>query len=90
MTHTIAIEIPEQIAFSLKVPRAALQEQLTIELALRLYQKGILSFGKARELAKLNKWEFQEKLAKENIALNYDLEELERDLETIGEMEARV
>ena len=86
MIHTVAIEIPEQIAFSLKIPRPMLQEQLTLELAIRLYQKGILSFGKARELVRLNKWEFQEKLAKEHIPINYDLEELERDLKTMREL----
>ena len=86
MLHTVAIEIPEQIAFSLKIPRATLQERLTLELAIRLYQKGIVSFGKARELVELNKWEFQQQLAKEQIPINYDLEELERDLETMREL----
>ncbi len=46
------------------------KEQLKTELAIRLYQKGMLGFGKARELSGLTKWEFQDKLAKENIFLN--------------------
>jgi len=80
----VSVEIPERIALSLKLPGSELKEQLKVELALRLYQKGILGFGKARELAGLTKWQFQEKLAKEQIPLNYDVEELERDLETVG------
>lgn len=80
----VSVEIPERIALSLKLPGSELKEQLKVELALRLYQKGILGFGKARELAELTKWQFQEKLAKEQIPLNYDVEELERDLETVG------
>ena len=50
---------------------------------MRLYQKGILGIGKARELAGLTKWQFLEKLTKEQITLNYDVEELERDVETV-------
>ena len=82
--HAVAIEIPERIAMSLKIPPPAIQAQLTIELAVRLYQRRILSFGKARELAGLTKWEFQEMLGHEQIAVNYDLDELERDLETLS------
>nr|WP_231859802.1 UPF0175 family protein [Microcystis aeruginosa] len=38
-----------------------------MELAIRLYQKQILSLGKARELTQLSKWDFHELLAQENI-----------------------
>lgn len=82
----IHIEIPEGIVFSLKIPKSELQQRLQAELAIRLYQKGILGFGKARELARLNKWQFQEMLAKENISLNYDTDELEEDLKTMREL----
>lgn len=80
---TVCLEIPEQIAASLKIPNAELQERLRVELAIRLYQKGILGFGKARELSGMNKWLFQEFLSKENVPMNYDIDELEKDLETI-------
>ncbi len=80
------IEIPDSILLSLKIPEGEVTERLQIELAIRLYQKGILGFGKARELAKLKKWQFQEILAKEGIALNYDVEELEKDLEAIKDL----
>ena len=84
--ESVCIEIPEKIAFSLKIPKSELQERLRTELAIRLYQKGILGFGKARELAGLHKWLFQEILAKENVAMNYDAEELGKDLETMGKL----
>lgn len=80
---TLSVEIPESISLSIKIPESELKGRLKVELAIRLYQKGILGFGKARELAGLNKWQFQEILAKENISLNYDIEELEGDLETL-------
>lgn len=84
---TLSVEIPESISLSIKIPESELKERLKVELAIRLYQKGILGFGKARELAGLNKWQFQEILAKENIPLNYDVEELERDLETLRNLD---
>ena len=85
--EALSVEIPEGISLSIKIPESELKARLKIELAIRLYQKGILGFGKARELAGLNKWQFQEILAKENIPLNYDLEELERDLETLRSLD---
>jgi predicted HTH domain antitoxin len=85
--EALSVEIPESISLSIKIPESELKTRLKIELAIRLYQKGILGFGKARELAGLNKWQFQEILAKENIPLNYDLEELERDLETLRSLD---
>lgn len=84
---TLSVEIPESISLSIKIPESELKERLKVELAIRLYQKGILGFGKARELAGQNKWQFQEILAKENIPLNYDVEELERDLETLRNLD---
>jgi len=80
----VCIEIPEKIAFSLKIPKSEIQERLRTELAIRLYQTGILGFGKARELSSVNKWQFQEILAKENVTMNYDADELEKDLETMS------
>lgn len=84
---TLFVEIPESISLSIKIPESELKARLKVELAIRLYQKGVLGFGKARELAGLNKWQFQEILAKENISLNYDVEELERDLETLRRLD---
>jgi len=83
---TLSVEIPESISLSIKIPGPELKERLKVELAIRLYQKGILGFGKARELAEMNKWQFQEILVNENIPLNYDIEEYERDLENLKKM----
>lgn len=85
--EALSVEIPESITLSIKIPESELKTRLKIELAIRLYQKGILGFGKARELAGLNKWQFQEILAKEKVPLNYDFEELERDLETLRSLD---
>jgi predicted HTH domain antitoxin len=47
----VHIDIPESIAMSLRLPTTEVEPRLRIELALALYRQGILSFGKASELA---------------------------------------
>ena len=77
------LEISGELAEALRVPTEEKQARLRQELAVRLYQKGLLSFGKARELAEMSKWEFHLLLGKEGIARHYDMEELEEDLKTL-------
>ncbi len=79
----IGLEIPEELVDALRLPRQEIPERLKRELALRLYEKGFLGFGKARQLAGATKWEFSALLAQEGICRHYDEEELERDLETL-------
>ena len=73
----VVIEVSE----GLKLPPDELEERLRIELALRLYEKGIASLGQAHRIAGLPKWDFLEVLAKEGIPIHYDEEELREDLE---------
>jgi len=79
----IVIEIPKDILRSMKVPEKELPDRLKIELALRLYQSGVLTFGKARSLAGMTKWDFQSLLGKEGIHMRYDVQDLEKDLSTL-------
>ena len=81
----IVLEIPPELVEALRVPPDEKPARLHRELAVRLYQKGLLSFGKARELAGLSKWEFHWLLGEEGIVRRYDSEELEVDLRTLGE-----
>ena len=53
------------------------------ERALALYANDKLSFGKARELAGLTAWEFQECLGRRGIPVHYDLDAYEEDLNTL-------
>ncbi|GAB4340950.1 MAG: hypothetical protein OHK0047_32470 [Leptolyngbyaceae cyanobacterium] len=79
----LVLEIPNDVAESLQLPPPERLARVQRELAVRLYQKGLLSFGKARELAQMTKWEFHSLLADEAIERSYDLEELENDLSTL-------
>lgn len=56
------IEIKPETVASIKIPRDILKDELLKELGIILYSKGALSFGKAKELAKLDRWEFSREL----------------------------
>jgi len=81
----IIIEIQPETLASIKMPRANLKEELIKELGLILYAKGALSFGKARELAKLDRWEFARELNKRNIPRHYSEKEYKEDLNFASE-----
>jgi predicted HTH domain antitoxin len=46
------------------------------ELSILLYEQSILSFGKARQLSKLTKWEFHNELGKRKIERHYEIKDL--------------
>lgn len=81
MSDNLYIEIPAEILQSMKLPPDEIKENLLKELALALYQRKILSFGKARQLGNMTKWEFQEELNKRGITRHYTEKELKEDLE---------
>lgn len=83
----LTLEFPPDLVEALRLPPAEQGKRLQQELAVRLYQKGLLSFGKARQLAGLSKWQFSFLLGEEGIARRYDLEELDQDLQTLESLE---
>ena len=85
----VMVELPEKLVEALKLPSEEVPGRLKRELAVRLYEKRLLGFGKARELAGMTKWEFQQLLGEEGVPRSYDIEELERDLKTLEELESR-
>ena len=70
----------------LNLPEKQIEESLKKLLAVKLYEKGILGIGKARELANVSKLGFLNLLKEENIPVNFDSEELEEDLKKIKEI----
>jgi predicted HTH domain antitoxin len=77
---SITLTIPDEISTALKLPDLEKKARLLRELAIVLYDRGILSFGKARELARLSKWQFHDELGKRKIARHYGLKEFSEDL----------
>jgi predicted HTH domain antitoxin len=74
---------------TINIPDSALAQanikpdELLIELAVYLYDKGIFSMGKAKHLAKLDQISFQKELAKRNVYIKYGVEDLEKDLKNL-------
>lgn len=81
---SIQLEIPDAVAQAMRVPRSEQKQQLLIELAVALYARDILSFGKARDLTGLGKYEFGLLLGRRNIPRHYGPEELQDDLTYAG------
>ncbi len=79
----LILEISDDVAELLQLSSSERLSCLQRELAIRLYQKGLLFFGKARELAQMTKCEFHSLIGDEAIERSYDLEELSSDLNTL-------
>ena len=59
------------------------EQAIMKEIALKLYDRNIFTFGQARRLANLSVWEFQQLLGEHNIQRHYSETELVEDIETI-------
>jgi predicted HTH domain antitoxin len=77
----VNLRIPENIYLAMKVPDKQKKEVIIRELALSLYEQEILSFGKARDLAKMSKWEFHELLGSRRIERHYNIADLKEDMD---------
>jgi predicted HTH domain antitoxin len=76
----VRLEIPDAVVQAMRLPEQERASRLLEELALALYAQGILSFGKARELAGLDKYEFGKLLGERSIPRHYTAEELQDDV----------
>jgi predicted HTH domain antitoxin len=77
---TLHVDIPESVASSLRLPMREVEPRLRTELALALYAQGILSFGKASELAGTDRYLFADLIERREIPRHYSEEELAQDL----------
>lgn len=75
------MKIPESIVDALRLPPDEVEGELQKELALALYQRGVLSSGKASVLAGMRRWEFEELLGQRRIRRHYTEKNLEEDIE---------
>lgn len=75
------IEIDDEVYEALQLPEGERSDALKEELAVSLYARDILSFGKARSLAGLSKREFHDLLGEREIPRHYGDTELAEDLD---------
>jgi predicted HTH domain antitoxin len=76
----VQLLIPDSVASAIRLPEERMTEELLKELALTLYSRGLVSLGKARELCRMEKYEFGRLAGERGIPRHYGPEELEDDL----------
>jgi len=78
----IALEIPDEVLISLKVTPSEFSRDMLMLTAVKLYQMGKLSSGRAAQLAGVTKVSFLQSLSKYGVPI-FDLtqEELKSDFE---------
>lgn len=77
---SITLHISDSVARSLRIPEGEAEQRLRQELAVALYARGLLSLGKASELAGASRSMFAAFLTQQNIPRHYGEEELKEDL----------
>jgi len=60
------------------------EDEFRLEIAILLYQKKRFSLGQAAKFSGMLKIQFQKELANRKIPLNYDIEELKKDIQTLN------
>jgi predicted HTH domain antitoxin len=81
MSTIVSIEIPREILRATRMTPQEIQQ----DLAILLFQQGKLSSGKAREMAGMSAWAFQQLLGSRGIPVHYDQMEYEEDVQTLKE-----
>jgi predicted HTH domain antitoxin len=76
----LQISISDSIVQALRLPEQRIEQELRRELAIALYTQDILSFGKARELAEMDKYDFGQLLSLRGVVRHYGFAELDDDL----------
>lgn len=80
MKKNLILEVPGEILEAVKLPSGEVEKELRRELALALYRREALSLGKARALAQMTRWEFEELLGQRQIQRHYTDADLEEDI----------
>jgi predicted HTH domain antitoxin len=81
---SLILEVPEDVARAMRLPAPERKRRAELELACALYAQGVLSCGKAAQLAGLSRFQFGQKLAARNIPRHYTEENLRQDLTDDG------
>ena len=76
----LQISISDSIVQAIRLPEQRIEQELLQELAIALYTQDFLSFGKARELAQMDNYEFGQLLTRRGVLRHYGFEELDDDL----------
>lgn len=73
------VEIPDELAVKCGIN----ESDLKIEIAVALFKENKFTLGQAVAFSGIPRWDFQGVLTTREIPMHYDVEELEKDLETL-------
>ena len=64
----------------MSIPIEEVEGEVQRELALALYRRGVLSLGKARVLAQMSRWQFEQLLGERRVPRHYMASDLAEDI----------
>lgn len=81
--QTISVDLPGDLINIFKIRERDFPAVVRETLSIELYREGLISMGKAAEIASVSLWEMQEILAKRKVPIHYYPEDLEKDIRTL-------
>ena len=76
----ISIDLPSDILLTLNEDEIELKKDIKISYAIRLFQLGKLTIGKASQIAGLSRFEFEKTLSENRISIsNLNISDIEND-----------
>lgn len=81
--QTISVDLPSELINIFKIRERDFPSAVLETLSVELYREGIISVGKAAEIAGVSIWEMQEILTKRKIPINFYPEDLKKDVRTL-------
>lgn len=81
--QTISVDLPSDLINIFKIREKDFPSAVLETLSVELYREGIISVGKAAEIAGVSIWEMQEILTKRKTPINFYPEDLEKDIRTL-------
>jgi predicted HTH domain antitoxin len=77
------IKLPDDIAHVCRVRREELENLLKMAIAIEFYREGLVSLGKASEIAGLERIDMMDLLRQKKVPVQYGVEELKEDVNTL-------
>lgn len=82
---TIQVEVPDSVFLALRESPAGVARDIRVAAAVNWFARGLVSQGRAAELAGISRWEFLEELGRRGVpAINITLDDLRQELREIA------
>lgn len=80
---TITVEIPRKLLEVARIGEQEASQKIRLVLVIYLFERGLLSLGRAAELAGVPVQRMMQSLAEHRIPLHYDVKDYHEDLKTL-------